>query len=77
MKERTEHDAEIAGLDEAARYLKISPRTLRDYINDRKFREADGLRRIGGNLRFYMPVLRARVADDTLMKKEKPDPNGP
>jgi hypothetical protein len=67
-----ERGGDVADLLEAAQYLKISPRTLRDYINHRKFKKEDGLRRIGGNLRIYVPVLMARVLDDTLMKKEKP-----
>jgi excisionase family DNA binding protein len=57
-KKRTELDGEVADVHEAAIYLKCSKRTLQDWINDRRFGSADGLRWVGGLMRIHMPTLR-------------------
>lgn len=61
-------NSEVADLLEAAQYLKISKRTLQDYINDRRFGKDDGLRRVGGLVRIHMPTLIARFEAGTLME---------
>jgi hypothetical protein len=50
-------------------YLSILPKTLHHWIMDGKFTAADGLRHLGGVTRIYLPALRARAADGTLMKR--------
>jgi hypothetical protein len=63
---------ELVRTADAARYLGCASGTLSNWITYKKFTRADGLRKIGGITRIHMPTLRARVLDDTLMKKEKP-----
>jgi hypothetical protein len=77
----TKTERELADWDEmmdlagAAHYLKCSPRTLEDWILDRRFGAADGLRRVGDLIRIYMPVLRERVKQDRLMGSTIADAN--
>jgi hypothetical protein len=62
-------DDDIGDLEVAGRYLKCSPLTIRDWIQDHKFCHEDGLRYVGHLVRVHMPTLRRRVAEGKLMQK--------
>jgi hypothetical protein len=71
-KLKDEANRELVRISDAARYLGCASGTLSNWITYKKFTRADGLRKMGGITRIHMPTLRARVLNDTLMKKERP-----
>jgi hypothetical protein len=68
-RQQAEFDDDVGDLEVAARYLKCSPLTIRDWITDHKFGPEDGLRYVGHLVRVHMPTLRRRVAEGKLMQK--------
>jgi hypothetical protein len=61
-------DAEWGMVQEAAKYLRISPGTLFNWITRKQFTDADGLRRFGGSTRIHMPTLKARAMANEVLK---------
>jgi len=60
-------EREILTIEEAADWLRTKPKTLQNYIYEKRFTASDGLRNIGNRKVVHFPTLQARVIAGTLM----------